>query len=70
VTELNYRLRPSRPPARRRRTTLRALLGLLALAVAFVLGVALGKALGDSPHPGGTQTLVRTLQPLPQRPSR
>jgi hypothetical protein len=70
VTELHYRLRPRRPPARRGRGALRVALGLLALAVAFVLGVALGKSLGDSPHSGGTQTLVRTLQPLPQRPDR
>jgi hypothetical protein len=70
VTRLDYRLRPRRPPARRRRSALRVVLGLLVLAVVFVLGVALGKALGDSPHAGGTQTLVRTLQPLPQRPSR
>jgi hypothetical protein len=70
VIGLEYRPRPRRPPAQRRRSGLRVVLGLLVLAVVFVLGVALGKALGDSPHPGGTQTLVRTLQPLPQRPGR
>ena len=29
-------------------------------------GLALGLALEDRPVPGGTQTSVRTLEPLPQ----
>ena len=33
----------------------------------FGLGVALGLALDDRPVPGGTQTFVRTLEPLPQQ---
>ena len=33
----------------------------------FALGVALGLALDDRPVPGGTQTFVRTLEPLPQK---
>jgi hypothetical protein len=37
---------------------------LLLLAV----GVALGMALRDDPEPGGTVTIVRTLEPLPQTP--
>jgi hypothetical protein len=32
------------------------------------IGISLGKALSDRPQPGGTQTLVRTLEPLPQKP--
>jgi hypothetical protein len=39
------------------------------LVVAFVLGIALGEALHDNPAPGGTQTLVRTLHPLPLAPA-
>jgi hypothetical protein len=39
------------------------------LVVAFVVGVALGEALHDNPAPGGTQTLVRTLHPLPLAPA-
>jgi hypothetical protein len=42
---------------------------LAALAVAFAVGLALGEALHDTPPPGGTQTLVRTLQPLPIAPA-
>jgi hypothetical protein len=56
-------------PRRKRRPLLRAGLALLALAVVFVLGIALGKALNDSPQSGGTVTYVRTLKPLPQQPA-
>ena len=37
-------------------------------ALLFALGVALGLALDDRPVPSGTQTIVRTLDPLPQKP--
>jgi hypothetical protein len=46
----------------------RVLLGV-ALAVAFVVGIALGQALDDSTPPAGSQTLVRTLKPLPLAPA-
>jgi hypothetical protein len=36
--------------------------------LAFVVGIGLGEALHDNPKPGGTQTLVRTLHPLPLVP--
>ena len=35
--------------------------------IVFALGVALGLALDDRPVPGGTQTFVRTLEPVPQQ---
>lgn len=50
----------------------RLLLGaavLVAGAVIFVVGIAVGEALHDNPKPGGTQTLVRTLRPLPLAPA-
>jgi len=59
--------RPRRPPPRRRRWP-RVLAVVLGLAVAFVVGVGLGESLHDNPKPGGTQTLVRTLHPLPLVP--
>ena len=59
------RVRPRREPPRRRRIVVPALAAL----VAFVLGIALGQALEDNPQPGGTQTLVRTLTPLPLAPA-
>jgi hypothetical protein len=38
-------------------------------ALVFAVGIALGEALNDNPSPGGTQSLVRTLQPLPLAPA-
>ena len=38
-------------------------------ALIFAVGIALGQALNDSPSPGGTQSLVRTLRPLPLAPA-
>jgi hypothetical protein len=58
----------ARRPRRARRTRGRAAAGL-ALAVAFVIGIALGEALHDNPRPGGRQTIVRTLNPLPLAPA-
>jgi hypothetical protein len=46
----------------------RLLLGVAALVV-FALGIGLGEALNDNPKAGGTQTLVRTLKPLPLAPA-
>jgi hypothetical protein len=41
----------------------------LAVVVAvFVAGLAIGRALEDAPEPGGTQTVVRTLEPLTVEP--
>ena len=40
---------------------------LLVAAALFVLGLSIGLALEDRPVPGGTQTSVRTLEPLPQQ---
>ncbi len=47
----------------------RRLLLAIAFVVVFVVGLAVGEALHDSPKPGGSQTLVRTLQPLPLAPA-
>jgi hypothetical protein len=45
------------------------LVATAAAVVVFVVGVAVGEALHDNPRPGGTQTLVRTLRPLPLAPA-
>jgi len=45
-----------------------ALFGL-ALALALAVGIAVGEALHDNPAPGGTQSIVRTLRPLPLPPA-
>ena len=47
----------------------RAVLAGAALLVVFAIGVALGEALHDNPGRGSTQTLVRTLNPLPIAPA-
>ena len=44
-------------------------LAVVAVAVVFVVGIGVGEALHDNPKPGGTQTLVRTLKPLPVAPA-
>jgi hypothetical protein len=56
-----------RPRPRRRRG--RILLAIAAAAAAFLIGLALGRALEDGPETGSTQTLVRTLRPLPLPPA-
>ncbi len=43
-------------------------MAVLVLA-AFAVGIALGESLREGPSPGGTQTLVRTLEPLPLAPA-
>jgi hypothetical protein len=40
---------------------------VIGAVVIFSLGLALGLALEDRPVPGGTQTSIRTLEPLPQQ---
>jgi hypothetical protein len=42
---------------------------VVVVAVVFAVGIALGEALHDNPQPGGGQTLVRTLKPLPLAPA-
>jgi hypothetical protein len=63
--------RPSarRRPRPRRRTWPRLVAVGAAVVLAFVLGVAFGKALEDGPEQDTTVTYVRTLTPLPQQPT-
>ena len=48
---------------------MRAAVLIAGAAVVFGVGIALGEALHDNPKPGGAQTLVRTLRPLPLSPA-
>jgi hypothetical protein len=48
---------------------MRPILIAAAVLVVFVVGIGLGQALNDNPKTGGTQTLVRTLEPLPLAPA-
>jgi hypothetical protein len=49
--------------------TRRRLLLAAAFVVVFALGIGLGQAFNDAAPAGGTQTLVRTLKPLPLAPA-
>ncbi|MGH3024633.1 MAG: hypothetical protein ACRDNI_13325 [Gaiellaceae bacterium] len=40
------------------------LVRLAVIVVVFLAGFVIGKAVEDAPEPGGTQTIVRTLEPL------
>jgi hypothetical protein len=64
VSDLDARLARRRPRTRRWPKVLGA---VVAAVVVFSLGLALGLALEDRPVPGGTQTSIRTLEPLPQQ---
>jgi hypothetical protein len=48
---------------------MRIALVIVGAAVVFAVGISVGEALHDNPKPGGTQSLVRTLQPLPLAPA-
>ena len=63
---LDAEARLARRAARKRRVWPRVLAAIACAAILFALGVALGLALDDRPVPGGTQTSIRTLEPLPQ----
>lgn len=59
-----------RDRARRRRSA-RAVVWILrvvVLAVVFLAGLSIGRAVEQAPRPGGTQTIVRTLEPLTVQP--
>ena len=48
---------------------MKRLVATVVAVATFAIGVAVGESLRDNPRPGGTQTLVRTLQPLPLAPA-
>ena len=62
------RSRDRRPRPRPHETAARALLAVLLLVFAFLLGIAVARTLDERPEPGDVQTTVRTLSPLPQQP--
>lgn len=58
--------RQDRARHRGRAKLVRLLLVVFGLLVVFLLGMAFAETLDDRPKPGGTETIVRTLTPLPQ----
>lgn len=59
--------RRRRTRAARRRPWLRVAVAVVGATLLLAIGIAVGLALGDRPQPGGEQTIVRTLEPLPQQ---
>ena len=53
----------------RRYRALAWVLRLLVLVVVFFAGLVIGRALESAPRPGGTQTIVRTIEPLTVPPA-
>jgi hypothetical protein len=64
MLEETRRRRSAGPTGRER--IVRVALVAVALALAFLLGVAFAQTLDDRPSSGGDVTNVRTLTPLPQ----
>jgi hypothetical protein len=58
AAELRERRRAKRHTSRNRAVV------VVAILVAFGVGIALGQALHDNPRPGGEHTFVRTTPPL------
>ncbi len=69
MSEYEPRVRAPRRPPRRRVTPLVAAALALLVALVFLVGISLGRALEDGPDPGRDETVVRTLQPLPLPPA-
>jgi hypothetical protein len=59
--------RRSRDRRGRRDLIGRVVLTVLGLVLAFLLGIAFARTLDERPAPSGTETIVRTLTPLPQQ---
>jgi hypothetical protein len=53
----------SRRRGRRRSTPLRLLVAVVAAALLFAVGIALGEALKDNPKPNLTVTTTKTIVP-------
>ncbi len=64
---MSERVSRRRPP-RHNRLVRPALVAVLALVI-FAVGIALGQALNDGPPQPGTETYVRTMEPVPQQPA-
>ena len=65
MSDLDARVARRRTPRGRRWP--KVLGAIVAAVVIFALGLALGLALEDRPVPGGTETSIRTPEPLPQQ---
>jgi hypothetical protein len=64
VTSFESSRRRARPS--RARSVLRVAVVMLALTLAFLVGIAFSRTLDERPKSSGTETIVRTLTPVPQ----
>ena len=58
--------RRARPRRSRGDAIGRVALVLVGLILAFLLGIAFARTLDERPSSGGAETIVRTLEPVPQ----
>jgi hypothetical protein len=65
----SYRPVELRGRRRRRNPLWRALLLAAGAVLLLGVGIAVGRALEDGPSPGGSRTVVRTLEPRPLAPA-
>lgn len=63
---LDQPARRARPRRSRRDAIGRVVLVLVGFVLAFLLGVSFARALDERPRSSGAETIVRTLEPLPQ----
>jgi hypothetical protein len=62
-TDARRRSRSERSGRSRRSGVIRWALRVVLVAVVFLAGLVIGRAIEDAPRPGGQQTGVRTLEP-------
>lgn len=67
MSSLDRVARRRRARTARGRPWLTVVVAVVGAALLLAIGIAVGLALGDRPEPGGEQTIVRTLEPLPQQ---
>jgi hypothetical protein len=66
---VTYRPVEMRGRRRRRNPLWRWVLVIAGALLLLALGISIGRALEDGPTPGGSRTIVRTLEPRPLAPA-
>lgn len=66
---MTYRPVEMRGRRRRRNPLWRWVLVIAGALLLLAVGISIGRALEDGPAPGGSRTIVRTLEPRPLAPA-